>query len=102
MNEAKIDTAALVYQLCKRLWKCAYSNVKQPELFDEMSAPPVVGDLVFVDLVLREDPDACFGVLLEIEGPDAYVLRLADGTTQRWGNVGLHKMPIDVHPQETP
>ena len=89
---AELVERALVYRLCMRLWRQSFRN--QPELFQEMDAQPVIGDLVFVDFVpTKTDPATCFGILREVGRYGDYVLELADGTLQRWSNVGLHRMP---------
>lgn len=92
-----MNLEALVYQLCMRLWRQSFVVGDQHKLFREMDAQPMIGDLVFVDFIpTNADPATCFGILRETRSHGDYVLELDDGTTQRWGNVGIHKFPSDV------
>ena len=91
-----MDLNALVYKLCMYLWR----STLRPDahaVFSEMDSRPKFGDCVFVDFIApNTDPRLCFGILEETHGLDEYVLRLSDGSTQKWSNVGLHKLPKEL------
>jgi len=87
------ELEGLPYRLCMMLWRQAMSGPNLT-LFREMEATPMIGDLVFVDLIPQNiDPAQCIGVLADVSAFGDYQLRLADGTTQRFTNVDLHKVP---------
>jgi len=93
--------AQQLYLVCMQLWRSTvcFSRERSDAHIEDMTTP-VIGDWVFVtDCAvagpLQSEPEALMGNFIEGTRED-FTLMLADGTTQRWSNATMVRLPEGV------
>ena len=96
----------LIYALCDKVWGLSLSGAPNAhETFQQMSSPPVAGDIVFASAMIfwaKHDCRMLIGRFEEALANGDIHITLWNREPFRWENMGVHKLPDGIRQYAEP